>query len=389
MRKKVIAYVGLFPFPYGQAASKRVLGNIILFQNLGYEVIVGHGGNLKEDQIQNDMINVKSYGLGELFLNTSGLIRLFNFLFKSGDNTINWLKSLDTKPDYVIVYGGYYSYANKILKYCKKNNIKIIFDIVEWYEPAQMIGGKYGFFYNSFLLAFKYVYPKADGIIAISSSLKEVFEKNTTVVIPPLVATQIDEPYIENNETLSLIYAGNVGNKDNLYEIIQVIDELFKKNKVRLDIFGPSEAELKIRYNVKEFGKAIQIHGKVNQEEINSYIAKADFTIFTRPDTHCNRYGFPSKFVESLSLGVPVVTNLTSDIGLYLKDGYNGFVIKDNSKQAIDVCIRKILKLSLEQKISMKKNAIISADEYFSSRSLLIRRNVSEFFSNIDDELHV
>src|SRR5690606_3314578 len=141
--------------------------------------------------------------------------------------------------------------------------------------------------------------------------------------------------------------------------------------------------------NVKEFGKAIQIHGKVNQEEINSYIAKADFTIFTRPNTHCNRYGFPSKFVESLSLGVPVVTNLTSDIELHLKDVYNGFVIKDNSKQAIDVCIRKILKLSLEQKKSMKKNAIISADEYFSSRSLLIRRNVSEFFSNIDDELHV
>lgn len=389
MRKKVIAYVGAFQFPYGQAASKRVMGNVMLLQQLGYEVIVGHGGTLKEEQIQSDMITVKSYGLGELFLQTSGLTRLFNFLFTSGDNTINWLNSLKSKPDYVIVYGGYYRYAHKILKYCKKNNIKIIFDIVEWYEPAQMIGGRYGFFYNSFLLAFKYVYPKADGIIAISSSLKEVFNKNISVIIPPLVATQINEPYIENNETLSLIYAGNIGNKDNLYEIIQVVENLFKDNRVKLDIFGLSENELKVKYNVVEFGRAIQIHGKVNQEEINSYIAKADFTIFTRPNTHCNKYGFPSKFVESLSLGVPVVTNLTSDIGIYLKDGYNGFVVKDCSKQAIEVCIRKMLKLSLEQKKSMKKNAIITADEYFSSRSLLLRKNVSEFFSNIDDELHV
>lgn len=389
MRKKVIAYVGLFPFPYGQAASKRVLGNIILFQNLGYEVIVGHGGNLKEDQIQNDMINVKSYGLGELFLNTSGLIRLFNFLFKSGDNTINWLKSLDTKPDYVIVYGGYYSYANKILKYCKKNNIKIIFDIVEWYEPAQMVGGKYGFFYNSFLLAFKYVYPKADGIIAISSSLKEVFKKNNTVIIPPLVSTKIDKPYTDNNKTLSLIYAGNVGNKDNLYQIIQVVEELCVDNNIKLDILGPSEAELKIKYNIKKFGKAIQIHGKINQEKINNYIEKADFTIFTRPDTHCNKYGFPSKFVESLSLGVPVVTNLNSDIGLYLKDEYNGFVLEDSSKQAIEICIEKILKLSLEQKKIMKQNSIITADEYFSSKSLLLKKNVSKFLTNIDDESHI
>lgn len=387
MRKKVIVYVGAFQFPYGQAASKRVMGNVIFFQKLGYEVLVGHGDIFKEEHIQHDEGNVKSYGLNELFSGTSSLSRFFNFLFKSGDNTINWLKSLDTKPDYVIVYGGYYRYSNNILKYCKKNNIKIIFDIVEWYEPAQMVGGKYGFFYNSFLLAFKYVYPKADGIITISSSLKEVFKKNTTVIIPPLVATQIDEPYIENNETLSLIYAGNVGNKDSLYEIIQVVENLFKYNNITLDIFGPSETELKTKYNVKEFGKAIQIHGKVNQEEINNYIEKADFTIFTRPDTHCNHYGFPSKFVESLSLGVPVVTNLTSDIGLYLKDQYNGFIIDDCSKEAIEACLQKILKLSVEQKNEMKRNAIITAEEKFSSKSVLLKTRVSEFFARIDDEL--
>ena len=384
-----IVYVGVFDFPFGQAASKRVLGNVKLLKELGHEVVVGHGGSIPFGQFRDDETSIDYYGLDELFSKSSGFSKLLNYIFKSGNNTINWLKSLDTKPDYVIVYGGYYRYANKILKYCKNNNIKIIFDIVEWYEPAQMIGGRYGFFYNSFLLAFKYVYPKADGIIAISSSLKEVFKKNTTVIIPPLVATQIDKPYIENNGTLSLIYAGNVGNKDNLYEIIQVVENLSKDNKVKLNIFGPSETELNNKYNVKNFGKAIQIHGKVIQEEINSYIAQADFTIFTRPNTHCNRYGFPSKFVESLSLGVPVVTNLTSDIGLYLKEGYNGFVVKDSSKQAIEVCIRKMLKLSLEQKKSMKKNAIITADEYFSSRSLLLRKNVSEFFSNIDDELHV
>jgi hypothetical protein len=145
----------------------------------------------------------------------------------------------------VIVYGGYYRYANKILKYCKSKNIKVVFDVVEWYEPTQMIGGRYGFFYNSFLLAFKYVYPKADGVIAISSRLKDVFEKNINVVIPPLVATNINEPWNDNAELLSLIYAGNIGNKDNLYEIIQVVEELSSNNKIRLDIFGPNEQELK------------------------------------------------------------------------------------------------------------------------------------------------
>lgn len=389
MKNKTIAYVGLFPFPYGQAASKRVFGNVLLFQSLGYNVVVGHGGTTEEKYIKNDITNIKSYGLNELFLQKKNWIKLFNLVFKSGDNTIAWLKSLSVKPEYVIVYGGYYRYANKILKYCKSNNIKIIFDVVEWYEPNQLMGGRYGFFYNSFLLAFKCVYPKADGIIAISSNLKKVFEENIHVVIPPLVASNINEPCLYNAGTLSLIYAGNIGNKDNLHEIIQVVEELFFDCKIKLDIFGPSEAELKLQYNVSKFSEAIHIHGKVSQEEINEHIAKADFTIFTRPDRHCNKYGFPSKFVESLSLGVPVATNITSDVGLYLKDGYNGFIIADSSKESIRVVVRRMLTLSQEEKMIMKKNAIRTAKEHFSLESLLLRKNVSEFFVDIVNELNI
>ncbi|KQQ68399.1 glycosyltransferase [Acinetobacter sp. Leaf130] len=389
MDKKLIAYVGAFSFPFGQAASKRVLGNVMLLKSLGYNVIVGHGGRVEEDKFESNDIQIKYYGLNELYVDSKGIARLFNFIFKSGNNTIDWLKKLDTKPDYVVVYGGYYSYAKKIVEYCKNNNIRVIFDVVEWYEPSQMMGGRYGFFYNSFLLAFKYVYPRADGIITISSSLSEVFNKKKTVVIPPLVAIEMNEPLISESNMLSLIYAGNIGNKDSLYEIIQVVDQLSIDNEIKLDIFGPSEVELKLKYNIQELPASIRIHGKVKQEEINSFIAKADFTIFTRPDIHCNRYGFPSKFVESLSLGVPVATNLTSDIGLYLRDGHNGFIIEDNSKQAIETVIRKMLMLSLGQKKAMKVNAVRTAEEELSSKSILIRKNVSEFFNSINEELSV
>ena len=216
--------------------------------------------------------------------------------------------------------------------------------------------------------------------------MKKVFDKSDVVIIPPLVSNEITRPYCCDNKNLSLIYAGNIGNKDSLYEIIQVVEKLFPENKIRLDIFGPSEEEIRVKYNIKEFSPCVQVHGKIKQEEINSFIMKADFTIFTRPDIHCNKYGFPSKFVESFSLGVPVATNLTSDIGLYLRDGHNGFIIEDNSKQAIETVIRKMLMLSLEQKEIMKNNAIKTAQENFSSKSVALRKNVSEFFVNIIDE---
>lgn len=388
MRKKIIAYVGAFQFPYGQAASKRVKGNILLLESLGYEVIVGHGGDAKEEFLNlNKDVKIKSYGLGELYFSSNGIIRLFNLVFNGGNNTVEWLKQLKCKPDSVIIYGGFYHYSNRILKYCKANNIKVIFDVVEWYEPAQMMGGRFGLFYNSFLMAFKYVYPKADGIIAISSNLGKVFKKSKLTIIPPLISDSVDTPCLYDNQTLSLIYAGNIGNKDSLIEIIQIVDKLSLNYKIKLDIFGPSEGEIKSRYNLKDFAPSIKIHGKVKQEEINNYIMKADFTIFVRPDTHCNHYGFPSKFVESLSLGVPVATNLTSDIGLYLKDGYNGIVIEDSTADSIEGAIVKMLNLTPEDKIAMKKNAIKIAEENFSSKSLLLRKNVFKFFSDIDHEL--
>jgi glycosyltransferase involved in cell wall biosynthesis len=162
-----------------------------------------------------------------------------------------------------------------------------------------------------------------------------------------------------------------------------VVEQLSLKNEIRLDIFGISEAEIKLKYNIVELGSNIHIHGKVKQEEINNFIVKADFTIFTRPDTHCNRYGFPSKFVESLSLGVPVATNLTSDLGFYLLDGYNGFVISDDSKESIEIVIRKMLLLSPAQKMVMKKNAIKTAEDNLSSISLSLKENVSEFLTDI------
>lgn len=39
--------------------------------------------------------------------------------------------------------------------------------------------------------------------------------------------------------------------------------------------------------------------------------------------------GFPTKLVESFSLGVPILTNLTSDIGQYVRDSLDGVILGD------------------------------------------------------------
>ena len=43
--------------------------------------------------------------------------------------------------------------------------------------------------------------------------------------------------------------------------------------------------------------------------------------------------GFPTKVVESLALGTPVITNLTSDLGFCVFDGRNGVILDARSEQ--------------------------------------------------------
>ena len=50
--------------------------------------------------------------------------------------------------------------------------------------------------------------------------------------------------------------------------------------------------------------------------------------------------GFPTKFVEAISVGTAVIANDTSDLKLYLKDGKNGYMINADK---MEENIRKIL----------------------------------------------
>ncbi len=98
------------------------------------------------------------------------------------------------------------------------------------------------------------------------------------------------------------------------------------------------------------------------------YIANADFSIVIRPIATNTMAGFPTKFVESLNAGTPVIANLTSDLGLYLKNDFNGFVVKDDSKEEIRKRIISILELPKSKIEEMKLNAKKTAIENFDYR---------------------
>ena len=62
-------------------------------------------------------------------------------------------------------------------------------------------------------------------------------------------------------------------------------------------------------------------------------------------------------------------TNETSDIGYYIKDGFNGIIIEEMSKRAVACALQRILRLSEAERKKMRKNAYRTAERFFDFRS--------------------
>jgi glycosyltransferase involved in cell wall biosynthesis len=199
-------------------------------------------------------------------------------------------------------------------------------------------------------------------------------KKLPVLLIPPLVDAKKSELLSNEHKLnaessfLNLIYAGFPGKKDMLPLMVTAVEELNLNNiKVKLHIIGPSKQEL-IKFMSAELSENIICYGRVEQYLIPKYLSQADFSLLLRRQERYAEAGFPTKFVESMNCGLPVISNLTSDLHLYLKEGSNGFVLKDCTETAIIDKIKQITNCRSLIIQNMKVNAKNTAIENFDFR---------------------
>ena len=84
-------------------------------------------------------------------------------------------------------------------------------------------------------------------------------------------------------------------------------------------------------------------HGRVPQSMVPKCLAQMDFSVLLRPNARYAEAGFPTKLVESLSAGVPILANPTSDITQYVRDGREGVLLADHSPKAFAAGVERAL----------------------------------------------
>lgn len=341
MKNNRVLYIGGFDLPDRNAAALRVINVAKILREIGYNVVLKGLGN-KEVSFVHDGFQCSNVKYPD------SITRWLQYLF-----SINWYSDdIDLfKPSIVIAYNHPSWALNRLRKYCHKRGVLIISDCTEWYTPegSLLYCLAKGLDTHNRMLR---VHPKLDGIISISRYLHDFYTHlgANSIMLPPLVDITDPKwtikPEITDDQSLKLVYAGSPGHKDRLDSIVRAISQPTKRPLI-FTIFGISKDQFVQLYSYNEqIPDYVVFRGHVSHDEVLAELKKADFQIFVRDNTLTTRAGFPTKFVESLSVGIPVLTNLTSNIGDYLSNGKNGYVLDATSDQTLHSSIEKVLNLS-------------------------------------------
>ena len=339
MSKGTIIYYGGFTLPDKSAAANRVVSNGKIFEKLGYKTVFI--GAAPSDESFDGLRKVDGYE------------NMYEHAHPK--STKQWLKHMLSVEHIESVIGNGENVCKIILynvpmftlmkakKVFSKRNIEVCYDCTEWTKDTDGSLPKRLFKAFDEILISNFAHKVADGVIAISSMMEKKYKKaKKLVVIPPLVDIndEIWHQKPENHEGIfEFCFAGIPdGKKESLDKVVEAFCNINRKNTL-LRIIGITEADFnKIypeSYIPKNVRNKIIFTGRLSHKETIKYILGCDCYIFIRRSDKRNNAGFPTKFAESYTCGVPVITTDVSDVGMYIGKSGKGNLLKDMTAQSI------------------------------------------------------
>lgn len=281
--------------------------------------------------------------------------------------------------DIIILYG--YSGEKKLIKYCKKNKIGLVSDMVDWFEADDCEKG-FPRLYNKYYVEkcrTKY-HLELNGIIVISNYLRKYYDdrKQKTIFMPPVFEIPSQIKSISNNDVKHISYAGSLGgNKDIIKPVIEAVISINKNElKVILDLVGIEENEIKTKYGIECEGYGIHCYGRTTHEQATEIVSSSDFSVLLRNNKKYAKAGFSTKFVESMCVGVPVICTSIGGSDLYVENGKDGFLLPDNSVDTVKSIIQHIVEMNSDTMMGMKMCAFEKAKQLFNVNTYVDQINM-------------
>lgn len=340
MSNGTVIYYGGFALPDKSASANRVVSNGKMFSALGYRTVflgVSDDSGFKIKKIgENMFVLPRAKSSKEWFKRMTDV--------SNAENIIK--ENPDTKA--VILYNSPFLTLLRFKSVLRKKNIRLIYDCTEWTGDTDGSYLKKAFKKIDEFFIRNFAGRVSDKMIVISSMMEKKYKNHVPCVkIPPLVdiSDSIWHQEKENDDNKFVFCFAGVpdGKKESLDAVVKAFNSL-KDGNALLRIVGVTREQFVKLYPEIKIDNNVIFEGFVSHAQAVKFILSCGCYIFIRESDRRNNAGFPTKFAESFTAGVPVITTDVSDVKEYIEKSGNGAVLSSTDEKAIAEAMRKQIK---------------------------------------------
>lgn len=224
-----------------------------------------------------------------------------------------WLKDKENSENLILIYDLYLPFFSALISTEKRYNVKIIPIIPDIPGPLCVEFKTYNYItkkYKTFQYEkIKKKLKKIDASIVLTKYMTEVLEieKKKSIVIEGMVDSQLDLKNVKraSDENINILYAGELSKVVGVDLLLETFSMFGEDEPFKLHICGKGSTEEDIKKLKK---RNVIYHGFLDREKMNELEKQID--IYVNPRTNSGeftKYSFPSKNLEYLKTGKPVI----------------------------------------------------------------------------------
>ncbi|TJW11355.1 glycosyltransferase [Parvibacter caecicola] len=336
--KPQLLYVGGFELPDKNAAAQRVLAVAKACSDIGYEVCFlsysPEVSALRETDVQG--------------------FRCFEFPCVSRAKALFDVSAVRSACSELPALRGVIAYNFptialwRLKRLCSRRGLLCIGDVTEWYSAKGYAPIKRELKALDTFLRMRVLNGRMDGLIVISRYLEGVYSGDCPVVlVPPLVDRgerkwQCDRACLTGGEEIVIGYAGSPSRTKERLDIVLECAAATWRDDLRFCLIGLEERDYSGMYGKPvPDGANVTFLGRVEHGRALQIVASCDYTIIFRDKNRVTEAGFPTKFVESVSLGTPVICNDNSDLAHWINSSCCGMLSSPEELKSVFANLEK------------------------------------------------
>lgn len=236
--------------------------------------------------------------------------------------------------------------------------------------------------YSILLILCRWIYKSADEIFTSSKMFEEYFVKtlrvNKKITHLPVYAEALFEntkPLKKNNETINLVFAGNIGEMQSVETIIYAANELKEESDIKFHIIGEGSSKIKCEELVKELKLTnVIFHGQHPITEMPRFYGMADALLVTLKANKIISYTLPNKVQSYMAAGKPILGSIDGETQIVINEANCGYCSPAEDSKALANNIRKFAE-EKDRYLTYGKNAKRYYDSNFSKTKYMSKLN--------------